>query len=95
MKLKEEIRGVGPTVASVILHLYDKKEYPIFSKQPVRAIEINAVEIDIETVNFNEAFWRRYVNSCRAEADRYDVSMRTLDRALWGYSESGNANRHR
>ena len=86
-----EIHGVGQHVASVILHLYDSKKYPILSYPA-----LSAVGIMEEYVRGSEyPFWQEYVNRCRAEAERYDVSMRTLDRALWKYSESGNARGHR
>ena len=90
IKLKE-IHGVAQSVASVILHLYDEGDYPILDHHALRSVQITE-----EYVRGPEyPFWQEYVDLCRAEADRYDVSMRTLDRALWKYSESGNANRHR
>ena len=90
MKKLKEIYGVAGSVASVILHLYDPKKYPILDVHALRTIGI-----DNKKVNYDEPFWQEYVNLCRAQADRYDVSTRTLDRALWKYSESGNAERHR
>lgn len=80
-----EIYGVAESVASVILHLYDREKYPILDKNALRSIGINYRE-----VNYDEPFWRQYVTLCRAKAMRYNVSMRTLDRALWKYSASGN-----
>ena len=84
IKKLTEINGVAASVASVILHLYDAADYPILDKHALRAIAI-----DSQKVNYDEPFWRKYVNLCRAKAECYDVSMRTLDRALWKYSESG------
>ena len=80
-KLKE-IYGVAASVASVILHLYDSKKYPILDVHALRTIGI-----DNQKVNYDEPFWRKYVNLCRVKAERYDVSMRALDRALYKYSE--------
>ena len=80
-KLKE-IYGVAASVASVILHLYAPKKYPILDVHALRTIGI-----DNQKVNYDEPFWRKYVNFCRAKAERYDVSMRALDRALYKYSE--------
>ena len=83
--------GARRSVASVILHLYDEGDYPILDRHALRSVRIRE-----ECVRGPEyPFWQEYVDLCRAKADRYDVSMRTLDRALWKYSESGNANRHR
>ncbi len=47
----------------------------------------NRIGIDNQKVNYDEPFWRKYVNLCRAKAECYDVSIRALDRALYKYSE--------
>ena len=77
-----EIYGVAESVASVILHLYDEGDYPLIDVHALRTIGI-----DSQTINYDEPFWREYVDFCRAKAERYDVSMRALDRALYKYSE--------
>ena len=77
-----EIYGVAGSVASVILHLYDKKRYPILDVHALRSIGI-----DNQSVNYDEPFWREYVNLCREKAEHYDVSMRALDQALFKYSQ--------
>ena len=89
MRFYGGLQGVRQSVASVILHLYDSKKYPILDVHALRTIGI-----DNKKVNYDEPFWRKYVNLCRAKAERYNVSMRTLDRALWKYSESGTAASH-
>ena len=71
IKKLKEIYGVAGSVASVILHLYDPKKYPILDVHALRTIGI-----DSKKVNYDEPFWRKYVNLCRAKAERYDVSMR-------------------
>ena len=80
-KLKE-IYGVAASVASVILHLYDEGDYPLIDVHALRSIGI-----DSKKINYDEPFWRKYVDFCRAKAEHYDVSMRALDRALYKYSE--------
>ena len=82
IKKLKEIYGVAASVASVILHLYDPKKYPILDVHALRTIGI-----DNQKVTYDEPFWRKYVDLCRAKAERYDVSMRALDRALYKYSE--------
>ena len=82
IKKLKKIYGVAASVASVILHLYDPKKYPILDVHALRTIGI-----DNKKVNYDEPFWQKYVNLCRAKAERYDVSMRALDRALYKYSE--------
>lgn len=82
IKRLKEIYGVAGSVASVILHLYDSKKYPILDVHALRSIGI-----DNQKVNYDEPFWQEYVNLCRAKAEHHDVSMRALDRALYKYSE--------
>ena len=84
LKKLKEIYGVRESVASVILHLYDECDYPILDVHALRSIGIDHNEVE-----YDEPFWREYVNLCRAKAERYDVSMRALDRALYKYSERG------
>lgn len=84
-KLKA-IYGVAESVASVILHLYDPKKYPILDVHALRTIGI-----DNREVKYDEPFWRKYVNLCREKSKHYDVSMRALDRALYKFSQSGAA----
>ena len=72
----------------MIIHLYDRKKYPILDVHALRTIGI-----DNKKVNYNEPFWQEYVNLYRAKSKCYDVSMRTLDQALWKYSERGAAER--
>lgn len=82
IKRLKEIYGVAGSVASVILHLYDPKKYPILDVHALRTIGI-----DNQKVNYDEPFWRKYIDLCCAKAEHYDVSMRALDRALYKYSE--------
>ena len=81
-----DLYGVGQSVASAILHFCDQKEYPILDQHSLRSLTI-----DEEYIYGPEySFWQEYVNFCRTEAKRYNVSMRTLDRALWKFSEVGS-----
>ena len=86
-KLKKliDIDGVGQPVASVILHLYDPKSTP---SSPVPRFALSGYRKNT-SVDPHIQFWQEYVDLCCAKADLYDVSMRTLDRALWKYSASG------
>ena len=84
LKKLKALHGVRESVASAILHLCDQKEYPILDQHALRS-----VYIDHNEVYYESQFWQKYVDFCRAEAKRFDVSMRTLDRALWKYSAVG------
>ena len=80
------LHGVGESVASVILHLYDsEKEYPILDVHALSSVGIK--EADARGPKY--PFWQEYVLFCRDKAEKYKVSMRTLDRALYKYSQSG------
>ena len=81
----EGLHGVRESVASVILHLYDPNKYPILDEHALRSVGIKE-----EYVHGPQyPFWQEYVDLCREKAKHYDVSMRTLDRALYKYSEGG------
>jgi hypothetical protein len=72
------LRGVSWPIASAILHFGHRDRYPILD---FRALE--ALGLPRGSVPYNFDFWWAYVTECRHLADRYDVSMRTLDKALW------------
>ena len=81
-----DIDGVGQPVASTILHLYDPERYPIFDVHALCSIRIKKKEVE-----YDEPFWKKYVNFCREKAECHGVCMRTLDRALYKFSKSGAA----
>ena len=80
------ICGVGQSIASTILHLYDPERYPIFDPHALRSIRINKEEVEGD-----KKFWKEYVKLCRKKSERHGVCMRTLDRALYKFSKSGAA----
>ena len=80
-----EIHDVGQSVASAILHLCDQEKYPVLDQHALRSIDIDEKYVH----GSKYPFWQQYVNFCREQAKHYNVSMRTLDRALWKYSEVG------
>lgn len=83
-KIKElrMIEGVGPSMASAILHLYDQGRYPIFTSKSLGSLGIN--------LQFTYNFWGKYVQFTRDLADEAKVDMRTLDRALWQHNKENN-----
>ena len=80
------IEGVGESVASVILHLYDEGDYPILDVHALWSLTI-----DHNDVFYDEPFWKEYVEFCQAKAECHGVCMRKLDQALWKFSASGAA----
>ncbi len=75
-----ELRGIGQTTASAILHLYDQGKYPILSKPALRSVGHWGRN------DYPCWLWLEYIAFCRDIANRNRVEMRTLDRALWFYS---------
>ena len=75
-----QLQGVGQSVASAILHLYDKEKYPI--------LDIHALWSAGRKFRQRSSypFWPEYIAFCRDIADRNQKTMRTLDRALWRHS---------
>ena len=82
----EGLDGVRQSVASTILHLYDPERYPIFDTHALRSIRIKKKDVEGD-----KKFWKEYVKLCREKAKCHGVCMRTLDRALYKFSQSGAA----
>lgn len=74
--------GVSWPTASVILHFWHTDPYPILD---FRALWSLGRENPPAAYNFD--FWWKYTLFCRELAKDCGVSMRTLDRALWQYSD--------
>ncbi|MBX3119870.1 MAG: hypothetical protein KF784_12450 [Fimbriimonadaceae bacterium] len=78
--IPQALVGVGMPVASTLLHWFHDDPYPILD---FRALW--SMGFDDGTV-YSLDFWESYVNSVRQLAQDWNVDMRTLDRALWQYS---------
>ena len=76
------LRGVSWPTASVILHFVHEDPYPIMD---VRALWSLGVRTPPREYTFD--FWHGYTRFCRWLAAQSNVTMRTLDRALWQYSK--------
>ena len=74
-----ELHGIGLPTASAVLHFFHEAPYPI--------IDFRAMwSLCMDKYNYSFKFWKEYVTRCRNYAERNNVDMRTLDRALWEYS---------
>lgn len=76
------LRGVGWPMGSVILHFCHSDRYPILDFRALWSLGEG-----VPHRGYDFSFWHRYVETCRKLAGRGGVDMRTLDRALWGYSK--------
>ena len=75
--------GVGPSIASVILHFFHEKDFPIWDFRARWSVSLNKGK----EYKYNYAEWSDYVKYCRYLAKKEGVCMRVLDRALWQYSK--------
>jgi hypothetical protein len=79
------LEGVGVPTASTLLYVAFPNDYPILD---VRALESLGVK---PRSQYPLAFWLEYLRVCRELAEEHGVSVRTLDKALWGYSKERSA----
>jgi hypothetical protein len=75
------LAGVGAPTASTLLYFAFPDDYPILD---VRAVESLGVK---PRSQYPVSFWLEYLCACRELARRYEVSIRTLDKALWQHSK--------
>jgi hypothetical protein len=73
------LRGVQWPMASVILHFAFPDRYPI--------LDVRAMKSVGGSTHYTFEKWSEYADLCRKAAAKYDVSMRTLDKALWAYDK--------
>ena len=74
------LEGVSFPTASVILHFCADETYPILDFRTLWSLGIKKPSV------YTTAFWIEYVQCCRNVAEKYGLSVRQLDRALWQYS---------
>ena len=79
------LEGVGYPMASMILHFCHRDPYPILDYRTIWSL---SAEVPYA---YTFDFWWRYVVYCRGLAQRHHGDMRTLDRALWQYSNENQA----
>ncbi len=72
--------GVDWPTASVILHFCDRGRYPILDVRALWSLGVAAPRVGFR-------LWMEYTEFLRGVARDAEVSMRTLDRALWQYSK--------
>jgi len=75
------LTGVGVPTASTLLFFAFPDDYPILD---VRALESLGQK---GRSTYPASFWLEYLAACRRLALEHDVSVRTLDKALWQHSK--------
>jgi len=73
--------GVAWPTASVFLHFCHPEPYPILDYRALWSLSVDVPS------QYTFPFWEAYVEYTRRMARKARVDMRTLDRALWKYSE--------
>jgi hypothetical protein len=89
-KLRIEIltllNGCKYPLASAILHFKYPNKYPIIDYRVLWSFKgIN------RPISYNFDRWSEYVEDIRRIASRYKVDIRTIDKALWKYSEENQS----
>jgi hypothetical protein len=79
------LNGVSWPSASVLLHFFDLKCYPILDVRALWSITSENI------TQYSFSFWWDYVLFCREISKRNSIDMRTLDRALWQYSKANQS----
>lgn len=79
------LAGVNWATASVLLHVAFENRYPILDFRALWSLGFDTPRYNALSYDF--PFWSAYTVFCHGLAHQTDVSMRTLDRALWAYSK--------
>ena len=75
--LMDNLSGMRVPRASVVLHLYNKKPFPMADRYAKKSIGFSG--------SYTKSFWQSYCEFTRDIANRNGFNMRTLDRALWAW----------
>lgn len=80
--------GVRVAVASALLTAIFPERYTVIDKRALSALGVEANDVSID-------LYLAYLSRCRELAARYHVELRTLDRALWQWSDEKPKTRRR
>jgi hypothetical protein len=73
------LSGVGVPVASAVLTAIDPAKYTIIDFRALEALGTDTADRSVD-------FYVEYLRECRTLAEKYRISLRDLDRALWQWS---------
>ena len=76
------LEGVGPAVASAILHWFHEDPYPIWGRFARRALDFDPDQYEPKSND-----WKDYTSRFRGIMERRNVDKRILDRALWVFGK--------
>ena len=78
--LLRTLSGVEWPTASALLHFCDERPYPILDYRAIWSLGY------AKAPHYTMAFWLEYLDYTRGLATRLEHDIRTIDRALWQYS---------
>jgi hypothetical protein len=81
----DRLHGVGVPIASAILTTMFPERYTIIDFRALESLGI--VKAPTDSVHY----YLNYLTKCRELAREHNVSLRTLDRALWQWSKENGA----
>lgn len=80
VKVLQLLKGVSWPTASVILAFAEPEKYAILDFRVLWSL-------GIKQENYSFEFWQEYLKTVHEIAKTHNVSLRTLDKALWSYSK--------
>ncbi len=81
IKALQLLKGISWPVASVILHFSHPNKYMIMDFRAIWSLGWQ------QPKQYTYEFWTRYTKEVTELANRLNVNLRTLDKALWFYSK--------
>jgi hypothetical protein len=79
------LHGVGIPVASAILTMINPEKYTIIDYRALESLGVSKKDATVAAQSID--YYLAYLQKCRELSRQYKVSLRTLDRALWKWSE--------
>lgn len=73
--------GVSYCVASTVLHFAFPDRYPIMDFRVIESLEWE------QPKRYSFDFWQKYCDKMRKLSKKYNLPIRTIDKALWTYSK--------
>ena len=83
------LRGVDWPMASTILHFVPGYVFPERPRGGYPVLDKNAMKAVGGSTNYNFKRWMEYTERCRDTAQKFNVTLRELDRALWICGDEG------
>ncbi|MCJ7777182.1 MAG: hypothetical protein MUP16_02560 [Sedimentisphaerales bacterium] len=86
---KGGLKGVGYPVASTILHFAFPNRYPIMDFRVIRSLGLKNPSI------YRFEFWQKYCKEIQCISKKFDLDIRTVEKALWKYDKHHSGRKKR